>query len=356
MASEFEIIEQYFSFSNNNALGSASASSTVVGVGDDAACLKLGSEHLLVATDTLVSGVHFPADAEPVDIASRALNVNLSDFAAMGAVPQWLTLALTLPDNNEQWLSKFSASLARGCAKYGVSLVGGDTTRGPLTVTFTVMGVPITARTSAVNDDPSFTVPSLNSANCLRRSGAQAGDEVWVSGSLGKGAAALQMITQNHTARASWLLTDRQRENLHAAFYAPVPQLRLGRALVGVASAAIDVSDGLLADAEHIASQSKVMLELNGDALPMHPALASLSDTVLAKKWMLSGGDDYELFFTVPEKDHNKVVMLAETVGVTCTLIGKVFDAAEYDAQHGERVILNGDGWTKPNEVGFKHF
>ena len=356
MASEFEIIEQYFSFSNNNVPGSVPASSIVVGVGDDAAWLKLGSEHLLVATDTLVSAVHFPADASPGDIASRALNVNLSDFAAMGAVPQWLTLALTLPDNDEQWLSKFSASLARGCAKYGVSLVGGDTTRGPLTVTFTVMGVPATARTSVASDDSSSTVAYLDSAHCLCRSGAQTGDDIWVSGSLGKGAAALQMITQNHSALAAWPLTDRQRENLHAAFYAPVPQLGLGKALVGVASAAIDVSDGLLADAGHLASQSKVMLELNGDALPMHPALASLSDVALAREWMLSGGDDYELLFTVPKKDHDKVVMLAKTAGVACTLIVKVLDCVEYDEKHGESVILNGDGWEKPSASGFKHF
>ncbi len=362
MASEFEIIARYFSFSKESTCGdattelsrvndpeSAATNGVIVGVGDDAALLKLGRENLLVATDTLVSDVHFPANTPPACIASRALGVNLSDFAAMGAVPRWITLALTIPDNDEQWLDAFSASLAGGCERYSLALIGGDTTRGPLTITLTVLGSPVNSHHQAKSALASRT-------RCLYRSGAGVGDDVWVSGSLGKGAAALRVLTQGRNPRGGWRIDDAQAEDLRASFYSPKPQLLLGQSLVNMASAAIDISDGLLADAGHIARSSGVTLALQGEALPAHPALAGLTDRKLARLWALAGGDDYELLFTANASRRDDVNALARRIGVQCTLVGEVTKRSKDGSSADELVTLDGEGWAKPALAGFEHF
>ncbi|MBT8149590.1 MAG: thiamine-phosphate kinase [Gammaproteobacteria bacterium] len=325
MASEFDIIARYFSFA------AAGSGGVVLGVGDDAALLQAGSEQVMVATDTLVAGMHFPAAASPERIASRALAVNLSDFAAMGAIPRWLCLALTLPDNDENWLQAFASALANGCAQYNVALVGGDTTRGPLTISLTVLG----------------QLPA-HALSCLRRDAAKPGDDVWVSGALGAGAAALSLLEPAAAKSAAWRPTAAQAQQLEQHFYAPEPRLALGQALVGCAHAAIDISDGLLADAGHIAAASDVQLVLRGDDLPIHEALATLENKQQLQPWVLAGGDDYELLFTAARDQRSKIEAISEQLGIRCSLVGS--------AQAGSGVILQGANWTMPAATGFQHF
>jgi thiamine-monophosphate kinase len=268
-SSEFDVIYRYFS-----ALGSGTQ--VDLGVGDDCALLRLAAdERLAVSVDTLVADVHFPAESFPEDIAYRAVAVAASDLAAMGASSLGMTLALTLPEADELWLHAFSQGVAQASADFGLPLIGGDTTRGPLTISVQVMGaVPL--------------------AQALCRHGAQAGDVVWVSGPLGDGAAALAML------QGQWQPEPVYAEYLDARFFRPQPQLALGRQLLSHASAAIDVSDGLLADLDHIAQASGVGIQIDPQLLPLSPALSSYPDRDQALLWALTGGDDYQLCFTQP--------------------------------------------------------
>ena len=266
---EFSLIETFFRRPATPAAG------VLDGIGDDCALLDGGAAGTLaVTTDTLVADIHFPAQASAFDIGQRALRVNLSDLAAMGAEPRWFLLALTLPAADEDWLRAFSAGLfavadARGCA-----LVGGDTTRGPLSVTITAMGA----------------VPA-NVA--LRRAGAGAGDSVFVTGELGGAAAALADMTETRACSAA-------DTTLNARYWYPEPRLREGVALRGIASAAIDISDGLVADLGHVARASGVAAELELEKLPLSVAAVAHFGGDRARDWALAGGDDYELCFTVP--------------------------------------------------------
>ncbi len=247
----------------------------VLGIGDDGAILEppIG-EQLVVVADTLVDGVHFPHDFPAADIAYRALAVNLSDLAAMGAVPYWATLALTIPEANETWLRAFADSLRHTLAQHGVALIGGDTTRGPLTVTIQLIGgVPRGA--------------------ALTRHGAHPGDSIYVSGYLGDAAAGLGFL-QRATARTQDV------EALISKFRRPRPQVALGQALRGVASACIDISDGLLADLNHVATRSGCGAEISDVQTVLSPALRRVTDADEAFRCALSGGDDYELCLCVP--------------------------------------------------------
>ncbi len=267
--SEFALIERYF-----RACGSERADVTL-GVGDDAALLRVpaGCE-LVAATDTLVAGVHFPQDSPPESVGHRALAVNLSDLAAMGARPAWALLALTLPQADEAWLGGFATGLGELARTHTVALVGGDTTRGPLCITVQLLGF----------------VPA---GEALTRSGAQAGDVLFVSGTCGDAAAGLALEQRRLSApgeAGSWL---RER------FLYPTPRVALGEQLRSFASACIDVSDGLLADAGKLASASHVGVELAWNELPVSEPLATLVGERRARELALSGGDDYELCFAV---------------------------------------------------------
>ena len=293
----------------------------VLGIGDDAALLQVpAGRHLVVAMDTLNAGVHFPHDTAPADIGWKALAVNLSDLAAMGAEPAWCTLSLSMPAADETWVDAFLDGFGALASQYRVALVGGDTTRGPLSVCVTVHG---------------FVEPG----RALRRDGACVGDLVWVSGTLGDAAAALPHVLDGTAVDAS----------LRARLDRPTPRIALGRALTGVATACIDVSDGLLADAGHIAEASCVGIEVEVDALPMSSHVAGL-DASLRRRCQATGGDDYELCFTAPAATTPSVHRAAMASGTAVTCIGRVV------AGRGV-VAVDGDGaaWTPPH-AGHVHF
>jgi len=316
---EFSLIEHYFS-----AIGQADG--VMLGVGDDGALLDIpAGQHLVVSVDTLVAGVHFPPDAAPDDIARRALRVNLSDLAAMGATPCWFTLALTLPSADMDWLKAFSRALAVDAEQFGCALVGGDTTAGPLTISIQVMGL----------------VPR---GRALTRVGARAGDYVFVTGTLGEGAAALQLFDPSVELAGS------VRERLKERFYQPMPRLREGLALRGLASAALDVSDGLLADLGHIAEQSALGADLELSALPVAPWLKKLADAGTVQDWVLSGGDDYELCFTVPAENLAAIDGMIVGGELIATCIGRM------TPNTGIRCI-NGNGMSvQVEQTGYRHF
>lgn len=289
--SEFELITRFFS-------GLAPAgpdAGVLLGIGDDAAILRPPpGEDLLVSIDTLVSGVHFPPELSARAIGHRALAVNLSDLAAMGARPLWFTLALTLPSADEHWLSGFARGLGDIARRSGIALVGGDTTRGPLSITLQVHGAALPGA-------------------ALRRDGARPGDELWVTGCPGLAAMGLRLLQ----AGAS------EDEPACAAFVWPEPRLAFGRALLGLATAAIDVSDGLLADAGHIAERSGCGIEIEAAELPRDAGLALLSpDDALGLS--LTGGDDYELCFTAPAAAAERVQNAAAALGLPCRRVGRV--------------------------------
>lgn len=295
----------------------------LLGIGDDGALLiPPPGQALVVVADTLVVDRHFPSNLPPADIGWRAAAVNLSDMAAMGAQPLWATLALTLPAMDEAWACGFLTGLMQALRAHGVVLVGGDTTRGPLTVTVQVIGA----------------VPA---ALALTRRGARPGDLVYVSGSLGDAAAGLRCLQAGAGGRpdADWLI---QR------FCRPMPRVALGHLLRGIASACIDVSDGLLADLGHIATQSGCALRIDAQCLPLS---APLRGAVAPDQRLLlaaSGGDDYELAFTVPAAHGRALDALESECPVT--RIGEVVA--------GEGVALSDEAGVpmRVAETGYRHF
>ena len=289
--SEFSLIYRYFS-----ALGNGPA--VELSVGDDCAILQLApAERLATSVDTMVEGVHFPADSFPEDIGFRVVSAAVSDLAAMGARPLGMTLGLTLAGVDELWLQAFSQGLSEAVSRYSLPLVGGDTTRGPLTITVQVMG-------------------ALPAGRALLRDGAHPGDQLCVSGTLGDAAAGLAFLQDEA------VFTPDQAEYLVQRFNRPTARLELGQALLGRASAAIDISDGLLADAGHIAAASGVKLVLDPDVLPLSQALQSHPSREQALQWALAGGDDYELCFCLPA---------TEPLPEGCTRIGRVESGAGVD-------------------------
>jgi thiamine-monophosphate kinase len=237
---EFDLIRRYFTHAARGA---------VLGVGDDAALVRVAARNeLAVSADMLVEGRHFHAGADPQRLGHKALAVNLSDLAAMGAKPRWATLALALPKIDEKWLGAFSRGFMALARRYAVALVGGDTTRGPLNIAVQIMG----------------EVPA---GKALRRDGAKAGDDVWVSGYLGEAAMALDMIESKGWRRISAA----DRRMLEARLHEPTPRVALGAALRGVAHSAIDISDGLLADLGHICERSRVSAKIEWEAVPAMP-------------------------------------------------------------------------------------
>lgn len=269
---EFELIRQFFA-----AAPCAQGSEGIaLGIGDDCALLAPApGEQLAISTDTLVAGVHFPAASDPFLLGQRSLAVAASDLAAMGATPLAFTLALTLPDVSADWLQAYACGLNLMASQCGLALIGGDTTRGPLSLTMTVFGrVPV--------------------GQALTRSGAQVGDLVCVGGELGNAAGALPLVLGEREADATLA------EPLLSQYWSPAPQLALGQALRGKATAALDISDGLLADCGHIASASNVALRLELEKLPLSPALLGFFGREGALQAALTGGDDYVIAFTLP--------------------------------------------------------
>ncbi|MGY3265942.1 thiamine-phosphate kinase [Lysobacter sp. HA35] len=303
----------------------------VLGIGDDAALLSVPRDgQLVVAMDTLNAGVHFPLDTAPAHIGWKALAVNLSDLAAMGAEPAWCTLSLSLPEADDAWLDAFLDGFGELASLHRVALVGGDTTRGPLSICVTVHG---------------FVEPGL----ALRRDGARIGDDVWVSGTLGDASGGLASRGIGPVAAPAAVDSD-IASVLQRRLDRPMPRIVLGRRLVGVATSCIDVSDGLLADVGHIAKASGVSVHIDVDALPASGQLRAAFGGDDLRRLQASGGDDYELCFTAPASARMDIESIAGDASVSVTRIGTV------DSGRGVIAIGDaGDPWS-PTRTGFDHF
>lgn len=287
--SEFEIIRRFFTRSRPSETG------VILGVGDDAAIVRPEpGQDLVIAADVLNEGIHFPVSTAPRAIGHKALAVNLSDLAAMGATPLWFTMTLSLPDVREDWLNEFATGLFAIADRFGIELIGGDTVRGPLSIGIQVVG-------------------GVKAGMALRRDGAQVGDHVYVSGTLGDAAAALDQLGK----RQPVLPVLRERLDF------PNPRVELGRGLAGLANSCIDVSDGLMADLGHILEASNVGARIDAGLLPLSDWLSRANSTD-AYRFALSGGDDYELCFTVPEGRIGDLESICASSGIQCTRIGEV--------------------------------
>ena len=318
---EFELIQHFFTRSAC-AQGGENIS---LGIGDDCALLQIpAGQSCAVSTDTLVSGIHFPDNAPAFLLGQRALAVAVSDLAAMGATPIGFTLAITLPQIDADWLQAFSAGLSVMALSCGIALVGGDTTRGPLTIGVTVMGA----------------VPPQQA---LLRSGAQVGDLLCVSGPLGAAAAAVPLVLGQVDEHS---MTGDTAEQLLAAYWSPQPQLKLGQYLLGQASAALDISDGLLADCGHIAKASHVCLQIQQAQVPVAEAALQLLGESAALQCALSGGDDYQLAFTIAA---SAVAQLQQHFP-SAQVIGQVISGT------GVQVVDNNGQPIQQPHRGYQHF
>ncbi|MEP6484476.1 MAG: thiamine-phosphate kinase [Rudaea sp.] len=302
-----------------------------LGIGDDAALLVVPAGHqLVVSTDTLVAGVHFPASATAGDIGWKSLAVNLSDLAAMGATPAWATLALTLPKPDRRWIEEFSDGFAALAREFKLALVGGDTTQGPLSMTVTVHGF----------------VPD---GAALLRSGARVGDGIFVTGSLGDAAGGLRRLQVSDDEK-SVASTSHSSEFLLQRLHRPPPRIAQGLQLRGRARSCIDVSDGLVADLGHICDASGVGAEINVDELPSSAALLATFDRDERRSLQLGGGDDYELCFTAPSSDASLVLGDLARSGCAATRIGRIVEGSGVHVVDGE-----GHPVAVPQK-GFEHF
>lgn len=319
---EFDLIERFFA-----GVGPLDKTAAVtLGMGDDCALLSMDGDDLLaLSIDTLVAGRHFPLDADAADLAQRALAVTVSDLAAMGATPVAFTLAITLPSIDTQWLQAFSDGLRLAANSYAIPLIGGDTTQGPLTITLQAHG-------------------RVAVSSVLKRSGAMAGDSIYVSGTLGDAAAALAVIEHRLS------VSDAERDYLLGRFYRPVARIGLGQSLLGLASSAIDISDGLMGDLQHIAKASQLSARIECEQLPLSAVLQAVVSREQAIQYALSGGDDYELCFTAPPQHHRQLMALSSQLGIAVSRIGQVSngEGVECVDARGQVVPL-----AKP---GYRHF
>lgn len=302
----------------------------ILGIGDDAAVLAMPNGHdLVVCTDTLVAGVHFPLSISAFDIGWKSLAVNLSDLAAMGATPAWSLLALTLPKPERGFVADFAEGFAELASQHRVALVGGDTTCGPLTISVVTHG---------------FVPPD----RALRRVGAQVGDLVFVTGTLGDAAAGLRCFdTRDPKASALFNAPPDTREFLIERLNRPTPRIAAGVALREFASACIDVSDGLVADLGHVAAQSTVGIDIDALELPSSSALLALFDADERIALQAAGGDDYELAFTVPASRVADMQRDLARIGCGAARIGRVVEGEGVrllDAQ-GAEISLRRRGW-----------
>jgi thiamine-monophosphate kinase len=318
---EFELIRRFFLQRG----APRRESGVLLGIGDDAALIGLpkGTD-LVAAVDTIVCGTHFLAGANPRSIGHRAMAVNLSDIAAMGATPAWATLALTLPGVDPSWLEGFAAGLLELGAEHAVELVGGDTTRGPLTVSVQIMG----------------HVPH---GTALRRGGANAGDVLAVSGTLGDAGAGLAYLKKPSARRTA------EVEALIRRFDYPTPRVQLGVAARGVASAAMDLSDGLVGDLPKLALASGLAAHVAVEKLPLSTAMLRTVGIEQARDWALAGGEDFELLFAIAPASFPALKRAADQLNLTLTPIG------ELRAGTGVTWSLNGNDFV-PGVSGYDHF
>ena len=321
MPSEFELILRFFERPTRSAR---------LGVGDDCALVapSPGME-LAVSTDMLAEGIHFLAGTDARRLGHKSLAVNISDLAAMGASPRWATLALAMPSADEAWLSEFSAGFFALADRAGVALVGGDTTRSPapasITICITIFG-------------------ELPPGDALLRSGAHPGDDIWVSGELGSAALGLAQ----RLGRVA--LSNQHAEHVTRRLELPEPRVELGMRLRGLATSAIDVSDGFAGDLMHILERSAAGAQVLYESLPRCAAFAKLGDSALERRCVLSGGDDYELVFTASAVRRGNVERLALELPLPLACVGTVLEGA------GKLEILDAAGRALPAAGGYEHF
>jgi thiamine-monophosphate kinase len=298
----------------------ATRADVVLGIGDDAALLAPPpGRQLVVTADTLNDGVHFPRGTSPADVGWKALAVNLSDLASMGAEPAWCTLSLSLPQSDPAWIEGFLDGFLDLAGQHGIALVGGDTTRGPLSIAVTAMGL-------------------VEPGRALRRDGARVGDEVWVTGTLGDAAGGLALLDREAVPA------------LRARLDRPTPRVAAGRALAGIATACVDVSDGLLADLGHVCARSHVAAHLDVDALPASAALREAFGEADRIALQASGGDDYELCFTAPADAGADIDAVSAQLGLRFTRIGRIV------AGEGVHPVdAKSQPWSSPRR-GYDHF
>jgi thiamine-monophosphate kinase len=316
---EFDLIEHHFKKRSVN------CKNILTGIGDDAAILKIKEgQHLAVSTDTLVSGIHFPKNVSAYDIGYKSLSVNLSDMAAMSAEPLWATLSLTLPDKNEPWITEFTKGFFDIANKHSVALVGGDLTHGPLSITVQIIG-------------------SIPAGMALCRDRAIADENIYVTGVLGMASLALSIL--NGEISGYTKPTDECLNRLNR----PDPRVNIGLSLRGLASAAIDISDGLVADLGHILKASSVGAEIILDNIPIYNKMTNIEHKQILS-FGLNRGDDYELCFTANKKFHDEMKIIANRNNCEITCIGKI--------THGNKLIWK----TKSGELvdidsgGYQHF
>jgi len=316
--SEFSIIKEYF-----ENVGCQQAD-VILGIGDDAALVKSDSV-LAVSVDTFIENVHFPAATQPYDIGWKSLAVNLSDMAAMGAEPCWMTLAITMPDVNHDWLKEFSRGLSALCSKFNVALIGGDTTQGPLSITIQICG-------------------RLADGQALRRSDAKVGDAIYVTGQVGDGALGLRSLQNNLN------LSNTEKDRVQLKLNRPLPRVREILVLREMVNAAIDISDGLYADLGHIlvASNKGAIIRVND--IPVSQEYRWCCQGEQAYDLALTGGDDYELCMTVSEKNENLFLALANENEIRVTKIGVITDDKKY------KLLAVGDKDYCLASNAFEHF
>lgn len=318
---EFQVIERFLS------VDSAKRKDVLQGIGDDCALLKVPrGQRLAVSMDTLIGDVHFMSDSNAADIAHKAVAVNLSDLAAAGAEPAWITLSLSLPEVDEAWLEDFSKGLKRIMEYFGVQLVGGDTTRGPLAITIQAHGF----------------VPEKV---FLTRNKANPGDLICLTGNVGD--AALGLLVAKNELQVS----PSDASDLLKKYQNPYPRIAAGIALRGRATSAIDISDGLLADINHISQQSGVGALLRWERIPLSNAAKNVPDQQLVQRAALTGGDDYELCFTVDEDDLDAAKNALEMVGTACIPIGRLTGKPGVRLLHEKEEIDLTD-----LKLGYSHF
>jgi thiamine-monophosphate kinase len=312
VASEFDLIARYFTRPSRTA---------VLGVGDDAALIQpTPGMELAVSADMLVAGRHFLPDTDPERLGRKVLAVNLSDMAAMGALPRWALLSLALPEADEAWLAGFSRGFLAMADAFGLELVGGDTTRGPLNISVTILG-------------------EVETGQALRRDAAKVGDDIWVSGELGGAALGLKYLMGEAT------LAKQVVDDCLTRLLDPTPRVALGRTLISLAHACIDISDGLLADLGHILERSHAGARLEFEAVPAASAL--LEHPGLLPGCALAGGDDYELCFTAPVAQRDRIQSMADSVSTRVARIGTILQTPGLNVidHHGDQLAISARGY-----------
>ncbi|MGC7590012.1 thiamine-phosphate kinase [Bisgaard Taxon 46] len=325
---EFDIIQRYFTASKRTP-----RKDVIVSIGDDCAITELKqNQRLVITTDTMVENTHFLPTIRPADLAYKSVATNLSDLAAMGAEPAWVSLALTLPEINEQWLSEFSESFFDILDHYNVDLIGGDTTKGPLSITITAQGI-------------------IPKDKALCRHSAKVGDWVYVSGTLGDSAAGLALVLNGKSAVNS------TQEYLIQRHLRPTPRVLLGLELSvsSLANSAIDISDGFMADLGHILSRSQCGALIDISKLPLSEQLIEVVGREKAEILALTGGEDYELCFTVPDNNKAKLERALAYIGVQYTCVGQI-RAISPNNKKRIKFERNGEPIELDIKPGFDHF